>query len=160
VTARSPAPEGATQEPVKKPRRIPWTALISIVVLGALVAAVLIPSYGDYADRAQLDEAMSLLGGARTPLAEYYAGHKKWPPSLAGMIPEAGGKYVQSVAITKGAGGAGEIELTATLKTEGVDRRVAGKSVHLLSADGGKSWTCRAGTVPDKSLPQSCRASR
>jgi len=150
----------SSQEPVKKPRRIPWTALISIVVLGALVAAVLIPSYGDYADRSQVTEAMSLLDGARTPLAEYYARQKKWPQSLAGMISEARGKYVQSVTITKGAGSAAEIELTATLKTEGVDRRVAGKSVHLLSADGGKSWTCRAGTVQEKSLPLSCRASQ
>ena len=160
VTARSPAPESATQEPVKKPRSIPWTALIAIVVLGALAAAVLIPSYGDYADRSQVAEAVSLLGGARTPLAEYYADQKKWPSSLVAMIPETGGKYVQSVAITKGAGGAGEIELTATLKTEGVDRRVAGKSVHLLSADGGKSWVCGAGTVPEKTLPTSCRASQ
>ena len=159
MTTRSPAPEGATQEPLKKPRSVPWVALISIVVLGALVAAVLIPSYGDYVDRSQVAEAMSLLGGVRTSLTEYYAGHKKWPQSLAG-IPKTGGKYVQSVAITKGAGSAGEIELTATLKTEGVDRRVAGKSVHLLSADGGKSWTCRAGTVPERSLPQSCRASQ
>ncbi len=151
---------GSSQKPVKKPRRIPWMALISIVVLGALVAAVLIPSYGDYEDRSQVSEAVLLLGGARTPLTEYYAGHKKWPQSLAGMIPEAGGKYVHSVAITKGAGGAGEIELTATLKTEGVDGRVAGKSVRLMSADGGKSWTCRAGTVPERSLPQSCRASQ
>ena len=71
------------QEPVKKPRSIPWTALISIVVLGALVAAVLIPSYGDYADRAQVAEAMSLLSGAKAPLADYYGSHKKWPPSLA-----------------------------------------------------------------------------
>jgi len=151
---------GSSQEPVRKKRSIPWTALISIAILGALVAAVLIPSYGDYADRSQVAETMALLGGARTSLTEYYANHKKWPQSLAGMISETGGKYVQSVAITKGAGTAGEIELTATLKTEGVDRRVAGKSVHLLSADGGKSWTCRAGTVQERSLPQSCRASQ
>jgi len=160
VTERSPAPGDAAQAPVRKPRSIPWTALISIVVLGALVAAVLIPSYGDYADRAQVAEAMSLLSGAKAPLADYYGSHKKWPPSLADMLPQPGGKYVQSVAITKGAGGAGEIELTATLKTEGVDRRVAGKSVRLLSADGGKSWACRAGTVSEKTLPLDCRASQ
>lgn len=64
------------------------------------------------------------------------------------------------MAITKGAGGAGEIELTATLKTEGVDRRVAGKSVRLLSADGGKNWVCRAGTVPERTLLFGCRASQ
>lgn len=146
--------------PVKKPTRIPWTALISIVVLGTLVVAVLIPSYGDYADRAQVAEAMSLLSAAKVPLTDHYETHKKWPPSLANALPHPGGKFVQSVAITKGAGGAGEIELTATLKSEGVDRRVAGKSVRLLSADGGKNWVCRTGTVPEKTVPSGCRASQ
>ncbi|MBI3916138.1 MAG: hypothetical protein HY322_03930 [Betaproteobacteria bacterium] len=41
---------------------------------------------------------------------------------LADMLPQPTGNYVQSVAITKGAGGAGEIEFTATLKTEGVGK--------------------------------------
>jgi hypothetical protein len=76
------------------------------------------------------------------------------------MLPQPSGNYVQSVAITKGASEAGEIELTATLKTEGVDRRIAGKSVRLLSADAGKSWTCRGGTVPERALPLDRRASR
>jgi type IV pilus assembly protein PilA len=149
-----------TPAPVKKQARIPWTQLIVIAILVALVIAVLIPAYGDYADRAQVSEAILLLGSTKAPLAEYYETHKKWPPSLANMLSEPGSKYVQSVAITKGAGGAGEIELTATLKTEGVDRRVAGKSVRLLSADGGKYWVCRAGTVREKTMPSGCRASQ
>ena len=40
MTERSPAPGDAAQAPVKKPRSIPWTAIISIVVLGAVVAAI------------------------------------------------------------------------------------------------------------------------
>ena len=145
-------------ERVKKPTRIPWTALISIVVVGTVVA-IGISSHGDYEDRAQVLDAVMLLSSAKAPLADYYEVHKKWPLSLADMPPGASAHYVQSVAITKGAGGAGEIELTATLKTEGIDR-LAGKSVRLLSADGGKNWICRAGTAPDKTMPASCRASQ
>jgi hypothetical protein len=168
VTERSSEHEEAAQTPVKKPARNPWTALnshpwmalIAIVVLGAGVIAVLRPSYEDYADRLQVGETTILLKSTKVPLADYYETHKKWPPSLAGMLAEPGSKYVQSVAITKGAGGAGEIELTATLKTEGVDGRVAGKSVRLMSADGGKNWVCRAGTVPERTLLFECRASQ
>jgi type IV pilus assembly protein PilA len=146
-----------------KPRRFPWAALFAITTLAAIVAAVLIPSYADYADRAQVAEAFAALGGAKTPLAEFYANNERWPASLEEIgVRAAGndvGKYVQSIAITRGAGGKGEIELTATLKTEGVDRRVAGKSVVLSSTDG-RYWRCAAGTVPEKTLPLSCRESR
>ena len=159
MTERLPMPEDATQPPVKKPTRIPWTALILIVVIGAVIA-VGISSHGDYENRAQVVKAVMLLSSTKAPLADYYEAHKKWPQSLADMPPGASANYVQSVAITKGAGGAGEIELTATMETEGVDRRIAGKSVRLLSADGGKNWVCRTGTVPEKIAPAGCRASQ
>lgn len=156
MTERLPMPEDATQPPVKKkPTRIPWTVLISIVVVGAVVV-VGVSSHEDYSDRAQVLEAVGRLSSNKAPLAAYYEAHKKWPQSLADMPPGASANDVRSVAITKGAGGAGEIELTAALKTD----RLAGKSVRLLSADGGKSWVCRAGSVPEKILPLNCRASQ
>lgn len=67
------------------------------------------------------------------------------------------GKYTRSLAITKGAGGVSEIELTATMRIEGVDRRVAGHTLVLMSRDGGKSWSCRPGTMQKESLPAACR---
>jgi len=45
--------------------------LIVLLAIVGIVAAVAIPSYGDYAHRAQASEAVSLLGGAKTPLARY-----------------------------------------------------------------------------------------
>jgi len=113
--------------------------------------------YGDYTHRSQMSEAVALLGAAKTPLAEYFADFKKWPKSLGEVAGDTNGRYTGSVVISKGAGAAGEIELTATMKTEGVDRRVSGKSVRLLSLDGGKSWTCRSGTAPQNTLPGACR---
>ena len=160
MTTNSSAPGNAPAAPAEKPRRFPWAALIVIVILGGLVAAVLIPQYGDYADRAHVAEAFIVLGVAKIPLAEYYEERKIWPSSLAEIGVTAVGKRVQSVAITKGASGSGEIELTATLRVEGVDRRVAGKSVRLVSADGGRNWRCLAGTVPQSPLPHACREPR
>ena len=159
MTERLPMPEDASQPPARKPTRIPWKTLISIIVVGGVVA-VGMSSHGDYEDRAQVLKAVMLLSSSKAPLADYYEAHKKWPQSLAEMPPGAGATYgVQSVAITKGAGGAGEIELTTTLKTEGIER-VAGTSVRLLSADGGKNWVCRAGSVPEEILPRHCRTSQ
>jgi type IV pilus assembly protein PilA len=134
-----------------------WTSLFALLALAGIVAAVLIPSYGDYANRSQAAEAVSLLGGAKTPLAEYFSDHGKWPKSLEEVTKATSGKYTRSVVITKGAGGSAAIELAATMRTERVDRRVAGHSILYSSGDGGKTWTCRPGTMPEKNLPGPCR---
>ena len=131
-----------------------WKTWLGVAFILGIIAAVAIPSYGDYTHRSQASEAIALMGGAKTPLAEYFAEHKKWPSK---MLSESQGKYTQSVVISKGAGGAGELELTATMKTEGVDRRVRGQSVLLTTKDGGMNWVCRPGTMDVKNLPQACR---
>ena len=133
-----------------------WTSWLALIAIVGLLVAVLLPSYGDYTHRAQAAEAVSLLAGAKTPLAEYFENRKHWPARLD-EVSGSGGKYTQSVVITKGAGAAGEIELTASMRNEGVDRRVAGHTVLMISADGGKSWTCKPGTMPATNLPEGCR---
>lgn len=152
------------QKEAAKPRfRISWGSwgswLMLLAIIGIIVAVVL-PSYGDYIHRAQASEAISLLAGAKTPLAEYFEEHKKWPDKLDKVSVSASGKFTQSVTISKGAGGTGEIEMMATMRTEGVDRRVAGQTIRMFSADGGKTWTCRPGTMAEKSLPLACRSER
>jgi len=112
--------------------------------------------YADYTHRAQTTEAILLMAVAKTPLAEYFLERKRWPNNLD-KVSSSSGKYTESVAITRGAGGTGEIELTATMRSERVDRRVRGHTVRMLSADGGKNWTCKPGTMPAKNLPASCR---
>ena len=141
-----------------KPRfKVSWVSWLALLAIIGVIVAVTIPSYGDYTHRAQASEAIVIMAGAKVPLAEYFENRKKWPDSLDKVIDAASGKYVQSVAITRGAGGSGEFEMTATMRTEGVDRRVAGHSVRMYSADGGKTWTCRAGSMPQTNLPASCR---
>ena len=138
--------------------KVSWTSWFALLVLVGIVAAVVLPSYGDYLHRSQMSEAVALLGAAKTPFTEHLAARKKWPESAGQVLGSTSGRYTQSVVITKGAGGTGAIELTATLRTEGVDRRVAGKSVRMSSTDGGKTWTCRAGTAAESALPLNCRA--
>ncbi len=137
--------------------KISWTSWLALLAILGVIAAVAIPSYGDYIHRSQVSEAISLMGGAKTPLAEYFEAHKKWPDRLEMVSAVTSGKFTLSVAITKGAGSTGEIELTATMRSEGVDRRVRGQTARMLSSDGGKSWICRPGTMPDKNLPAACR---
>ena len=137
--------------------KISWKSWLGLLAILGVLAALAIPQYGDYIHRAQASEAFALMDGAKTALTQYFAIHKRWPSKLEDVTADTGGKYTLSVAITKGAGSASEIELTATMRSEGVDRRVRGQSVRLLSADGGKSWTCKPGTMEPKNLPINCR---
>ena len=146
----------STQEEPKK-KRSSWVAWLALAVLVVLVGAVAMPMYGDYTERSQASEAFSLMSGAKTPLAEYFADHGKWPPSLEKIVEHTSGKYTGSIAISKGAGGKSDLELTGTMKTEGVHRRIAGATVLLSTADGGKTWRCRPGTMDVKYVPGSCR---
>lgn len=135
---------------------ISWKSWLAVLAIVGVIYLVGIASYGDYIHRAQASEAFALMDGAKTALSQHFAVHKKWPSKLEHLTADTSGKYTLSVAITKGAGSAGEIELTATMRTEGVDPRVRGQSVRMFSADGGKNWTCKPGTMEPKNLPLSC----
>jgi type IV pilus assembly protein PilA len=137
--------------------KISWKGWFALAAFLGIVAAVAIPQYADYTHRAQASEAISLMAAAKTPLAEYFQNQKQWPGRLDMVVEHSSGKFTQSVAISKGAGGSGEIELTATMRMEGVDRRVRGQTVRMLSADGGRTWICRPGNMPNKNLPAACR---
>jgi type IV pilus assembly protein PilA len=137
--------------------KVNWKSWLALIALLGVIAAVAIPQYADYTHRAQASETISILGAANVPLAEYFSDKQKWPGRIEEVTGSTSGKYTQSVAITRGAGGTGEIELTGTMRTEGVDRRVRGQSVRLLSGDGGRNWVCKPGTMELKNLPATCR---
>ena len=139
---------------MKKALRI---VVVLVVLLGGSIWFYLAVVRGDYTHRAQASEAVSLLGSARTPLAEYFANTRAWPKTLEEVAGATRGKYTQSVAITKAVAGTGEIEITATMKSEDVDRRVRGAKVRMASTDGGKTWVCRGERDRQNILPAACR---
>jgi type IV pilus assembly protein PilA len=65
--------------------------MIVVAIIGIL-AAFAIPAYQDYIARSQVSEAVSLLGGAKSPLAEYIGGTGNWPLSLSEMAGDTAGQ--------------------------------------------------------------------
>ena len=61
--------------------------LMIVVAIIGILAAVAIPAYQDYIARSQVSEAVSLLGSAKTPLAEYFATNQSAPPALVNGTP-------------------------------------------------------------------------
>lgn len=135
-------------------------AYIAFIPVGIL-AAIAIPAYQDYIARSQMSEGIQLAGGAEVALAEYHRNHNGWPDELQAVYATAGhspaGRYVESVT---GIAAGNSYGVVSTMKVEGVNRVIEGRSVELWTEDGGDSWHCGPGgsdPVDPKFLPMSCR---
>jgi uncharacterized membrane protein YhaH (DUF805 family)/Tfp pilus assembly major pilin PilA len=138
-----------------------WSLLLIPFLLG-IIAAISIPAYQDYMARSQTSEGIQLAGGAEVGVSEYYQQNKSWPDKLDSVYSLAAqqpaGRYVESV--TGHSAGAQTYGAVATMKSEGVNRNIAGKSVEIWTTDGGKTWHCGPGgadPVDRKFLIASCR---
>jgi type IV pilus assembly protein PilA len=130
--------------------------LMIVVAIIGILAAVAIPAYQDYIARAQMSEAVTLMGGAKTPLAEYIS-DKGTLPVLTDVVSTTSGRYTSSIALNA-ASTATNITLTATMGTS-VNNNIQNGTVNLISTDGAKSWSCTRGAtgVSAKYLPSACR---
>jgi type IV pilus assembly protein PilA len=132
--------------------------LMIVVAIIGILAAVAIPAYQDYIGRAQVSEPITLMGGAKTPLAEYF-GDKGIVPALTEVMTTTSGKYTSGITMngTVGSAVGSAVTLTATMPTSGVNASLQGTTILLVSSNSGASWTCTAGTAPTKFLPSACK---
>jgi len=136
--------------------------LMIVVAIIGILAAVAIPAYQDYIARAQVSEAVSLLGSGKTPFAEFYASQGTWPTAASDVMGNTQGKYTTSISIGASSSAApGSITLIGTMRASNVNANIANSTVGLNSADGGKIWTCfTTGTgapLASKYVPSNCR---
>lgn len=126
--------------------------MIVIAIIGIL-AAIALPAYQDYTKRARVGEALSLAGGAKTSVTEYYSSNNAFPTSNASAgLPVANtitGNTVDSVTV--GDGGA----ITVV-----VNEKVTDGATLILSpsaASGSVTWSCKGGNLDAKFRPSECR---
>jgi type IV pilus assembly protein PilA len=136
--------------------------LMIVVAIIGILAAVAIPAYQDYIARAQVSEAVSLLGSGKTPMAEFFASQGAWPSAASDVMGNTAGKYTLSISILNSNTTApGAITLVGTMKPSNVNVNVAASTVGLNTTDGGKIWTCfttgLTGNLASKYVPSNCR---
>jgi|AntRauTorcE11897_2_1112592.scaffolds.fasta_scaffold09575_4 type IV pilus assembly protein PilA len=134
--------------------------LMIVVAIIGILAAIAIPQYQDYIARAQASEACALLGGLKTPVAEYFAVNGSAP----GLASGGGtgnldsdkltitGDNVSGIAFTAGTTD-DPAKYTATMAS-GISARVAeGKLVMEFDTDDGQ-FTFVDGEVDDTDLTE------
>jgi type IV pilus assembly protein PilA len=139
--------------------------LMIVVAIIGILAAVAIPAYQDYIARAQVTEAINLMGGVKTPVAEFYADKGTWPTTteFQSLITTVSGKYVATLAPnTLGSG----FEVMATFKATGVSAGLQSATM-VLATGNGQEWFCDdagistvGGTTPTTALqyrPAACK---
>lgn len=145
--------------------------LMIVVAIIGILAAIAIPQYQNYTARAQVAEAMTLLGGLKTPLVDVAgssglanacstaaAGGTTEAPTPAGALNSGNGytlsgKYVSGITAT--ATGTTSCKLEATFKTSGVNDKLNGKKIDFVYTVADGSWTCTSDLV-DAVRPSNC----
>jgi type IV pilus assembly protein PilA len=119
--------------------------LMIVVAIIGILAAVAIPAYQDYIARAQVTEAINLMGGVKTPVAEFYADKGTWPTATEfnALITTQQGKYVATVTPTTLASG---FQVTATFKATGVSAGLTSSTMRLATGNG-QEWFCDAAGI-------------
>ncbi len=138
--------------------------LMIVVAIIGILAAVAIPAYQDYTARAQVTEAVELLSGGKTPMAEYFADKGTWPANATAVMGNVAGKYTSVVAI--GGTNGSQLTLIATMKATGVNNAIVSGTITLQTLNGGKIWDCSLsqntlggapGSLIAKYRPAACR---
>lgn len=128
--------------------------LMIVVAIIGILAAIALPAYQDYTKRSHVTEGMSLGGGAKTAVAEYYSSEGTWPDTntRAGL---ADGNTISGNAVTSTTVGTGKITIVYNTKVDSTGT----SSIELSPTDNGGAieWACSGGTVLPKYRPSRCR---
>ena len=133
--------------------------LMIVVAIIGILAAIAIPAYTDYTQRAQVAEGFTMIDGMKVAIAEFAQNNGAYPAAADitnGVGGPAAGKY--SDAATTATTGV----ITVTMKAAGIaGADVAGKVITftpptLAGLTGSFTWTCASTTMKQKFLPKNC----
>ncbi|UUD65616.1 pilin [Pseudomonas seleniipraecipitans] len=127
--------------------------LMIVVAIIGILAAIALPAYQDYTKRSHVSEGLSLAGGAKASVTEFYSSNNRMPASntSAGLATNTDIKGNAVTSVTVGTGGV----ITIAYNTK-VD---AGKTLVLspTTGAGAVNWKCKLGTIDAKFVPSNCR---
>jgi len=133
--------------------------LMIVVAIIGILAAVALPAYQDYMTRARVSEVVLAASSARTTVAEAASNLNKIPPAASISVGSQTSDFVASVGYTV-SGNKGVITAHSSSNPK-LPSTAQGKTVTLtgtyVASTGQVTWACKAGTMPAKFLPASCK---
>lgn len=134
--------------------------LMIVVAIIGILAAIAIPAYQDYTIRAQVSEGLSLSGGAKAAVSEFFQDRGAWPTNNEEAGLEAPGniigKYVSGVSVAANV-------ITVSYNRPDTNANINEAQLAMTASDnsGSISWICANGSgseaLENKWLPASCR---
>ena len=123
--------------------------LMIVVAIIGILAAVAIPAYSDYTNRAKVTELIGIGAACKTSISEFYQSQGSLPTDLdASGCATSASKYVSSLTVANGV-----ITVASNIS--------AATGNYILTpsttASGTLDWVCTDSTIVKKFLPANCR---
>ncbi len=133
--------------------------LMIVVAIIGILAAIAIPQYTEYTNRAKVSEGLNLAAGAKTAVSEYFASQGAWPTTnaQAGLATNTDIKGNNVTSVTVGAAGA------ITILYSNLSAAVCGGAAPTViltptdSGGGAVMWNGTGGTLSDRCRPANLR---
>ncbi len=140
----------------KKQQGFTLIELMIVVAIISILASVAISAYQDYTIRAQVSEGLSLSGGAKAALNEYFMDRGIWPTdnTEAGLADKHDiiGKYTEHIDVEDSVI---EIMYGYDAHTAIFDEKII---LTALDNNGSIGWSCATeGVIQPRHLPAACR---
>ena len=140
---------------IRKQKGFTLIELMIVVAIIGILAAVAIPAYTDYLKRSKVGEAVSLMGGLKSPMEEYFGAESEWPSSITSDLGgKIKGKYTSLISLVPATSQAlnttatwGTYSLVAAMKDVPAEDGTAEGEVGMAYNAATKTWACTTNTA-------------